>query len=318
MKILNDAAASMMQSVLIALLVGCSPVSKGQKLSQLKHDTLPFVPETVTVKIRNYCPAAGRVYKDLFVSNFSAKVVNGVLQLDSDRDGLSDAEEHQLASRFGFSPEGYSSNTEGFSDLLLYLAGIDSSQQGFLRCSNPTDYDGDGIFYNDPRFPVGSPPRFAGLTRCEENQLSKTHPDKFDTDGDGIPDYLEFRCGLNPKNPNDAFIDTSGDGVLNIDKCKRNLPISENSTAPGLINLAYRYKTENFSNSGQNCMNFTISNIPVLNQGADNLIAFYLTEQDSVLSHFLYTASIILPAESVGKTFVLEFGPGSAGRFTAK
>jgi hypothetical protein len=41
-----------------------------------------------------------------------------------------------------------------------------------------------------------------------------------DTDGDGIPDWWEVRHGLNPRNPFDARLDFSGDGLSNLDAFK--------------------------------------------------------------------------------------------------
>ena len=39
-----------------------------------------------------------------------------------------------------------------------------------------------------------------------------------DTDGDGMPDVWEKRCGLDPNDPSDAVKDLSGDGYTNIEK----------------------------------------------------------------------------------------------------
>ena len=55
---------------------------------------------------------------------------------------------------------------------------------------------------------------FSGLNQCEEIILGTDSFD-FDTDGDAIPDFLEWLYGFNPLTP-DGGLDTSGDGTPNL------------------------------------------------------------------------------------------------------
>lgn len=43
-----------------------------------------------------------------------------------------------------------------------------------------------------------------------------TNPGKADTDGDYMPDGWEYKFGLNPRSPADAFLDVDGDGLINL------------------------------------------------------------------------------------------------------
>jgi len=316
-------------SILVAVISvwGCQK-NNGDDVSDLANDTslAPLEekiiippPDVVTVIVRDYCPAIGRTYKDLFASNFTVKVVNGNLRIDSDKDGVPDFIELSLQSKLGISPLFSDSNSDGFSDLLMYLAGIERTQQTNLRCTDREDNDGDGIYYQDTKLSAGSPPQYIGLNNCEEDKITHTDRSNFDTDGDGIPDYLELRCSLNPNDPNDALLDTDGDGIYNIDECKKNTPISESNDVGSVKYFEYQYSQQFKADLGvQGCYDFTVSNIPILASGTDNMIALYLTELDGAQNAHLYTGYIILPGASSGKTYEIEFGPQPNGRFIAK
>jgi hypothetical protein len=131
------------------------------------------------------------------------------------------------------------------------------------------------------------------------------NPARFDFDRDGIPDYLELRAGLNPKNANDADLGIAGDSISNIDKVKNNIPIDENALSQANSVFAYQYST-NFSVSGDR--DFTIKNIPILNGGKDNFIAIYLTETDLTgAQDYLFSAYTVLRSGANGQTFRITF-----------
>lgn len=302
----------------VIMVSGCNFTKVGfnsePELQELRLLRKAPPPDTITVEVKNYCPAQGRSFRNLFVSNFSTRVYQGELLLDTDRDGVPDRTEEKFASTLGLSKNAYDTNNNGYSDLTRYLAGLDLLQQSFLRCDDVGDDDGDGIFYDDPQ--TGQTGRFVGLNNCEEKRLSKTNSADFDSDKDGIPDYLELRCNLNPKDPVDAQIITSNDGISNLEKCKRNIPIDESYDNPAIPLHEYRYSQQ--FNSNSNCFDFKITNIPVLNKGDGNFIALYLTEQSGSLQNYLYTAFHVLQGNVVGSTVMIQFGPHPAGRFIAK
>jgi len=118
---------------------------------------------------------------------------NGNLRLDTDGDSLFDDEE------VGTGTTASAPRTNG-TCLDSFLASPAFAERcramKTSRSCDPTlDSDGDS------------------LNECEEALLG-TDPFDFDTDGDGIPDFLEWIYGLNPLY-SDEKTDTNGDGYLN-------------------------------------------------------------------------------------------------------
>ncbi len=68
------------------------------------------------------------------------------------------------------------------------------------------DFDGDGLIKN---------PDGAGEIDKDGNVYSLADPEKFDTDGDGLSDYIEAKLGSNINN-----IDTDGDGLTDYEENK--------------------------------------------------------------------------------------------------
>jgi hypothetical protein len=271
-------------------------------------------PQTVTLQMTNYTPKAGRIYQQLFVSNFSIKPGKGTLSPETARDGLTDDLKNAHASDYGFNLSGPNSANPFFSDMMLYLTGIPSTQQNLLYCASNLQLSSsnDALIYSDTRANP-STSQFLGLRDCEKTYLG-LDPNKFDFDGDGIPDYLELRCGLNPKNPNDASLSISGDGLTNLEKCRRNIPTDENANSQPNALFQYNY---DLKLQGDGSTTFTISNVPILNNGKDNFIAFYLTEQNTTtLQSYLYTAFMILPSGAQSKTYHFPFWGVNAGQYT--
>jgi hypothetical protein len=289
---------------------GCGGNTNGSVLQPLAEGLFAAPPDTVTVVIKGYRPQTGNAFQNNFVSNYSVKVQNGQLYLSSSRDSLSDVVKQSLASQYGFSTSSAESVVTGFADLVLYDLGITTSQQSVMHCSSNLmlSSSNDALIYNDDRV-SGSPAQFLGLRDCEKLYLG-LNPSLFDTAGNGIPDYLKMHCGLNPSDKNEAYISTSGDGVANIDKCKSNIPLDENAmTQPNQL-FAYHYSTQ-LNTDGS--MDLTVSNIPILNGGAENFIALYITEtSQSTSAPSLYTAYAVLKNGYAGKTLDIPYWAVSA------
>ncbi|MBC7397396.1 MAG: hypothetical protein H7333_08130 [Bdellovibrionales bacterium] len=294
-------------SILLGLsfiLVSC--LEKPQPtLQALEEVPMALAPQLVTVKIKAYRPQSGRIFKHLFVSNFSVKASKGLLTESSARDSLGDTLKKANTEIYGITPSSAYSSNMYFSDLMLFLSGIKLNQQAFLYCpsSRTLSSSNDGLIYGDNRI-IPTASTYLGLRDCEKSYLG-LDPNKFDFDNDGIPDYLELRCGLNPRNPNDAKLSIAGDGINNLEKCKRNIPIDENANSQPNKLFAYQYVEKRQDNGSTD---FTVSNIPILNTGKNNFMAFYLVEIDTTsLQTYLYTAYTVLPAASQNKTFEFNF-----------
>jgi hypothetical protein len=279
------------------------------QLSRLEKSRVAPPPEIVNLEISNYQPATGRSFRELFAHNFSVKVNEGDLEYSAARDGLSDAEKLELGAAYGFSVGYVDSDGNLFSDLVMYLAGVQRAQQTALFCATNlrASTTTDGFFYTDTR--IGGP-AFLGLRDCEKAYLA-LDPKKFDNDSDGIPDYLELRCGLNPKNPNDVYLIPTGDGVTNLEKCKRQIPLNEDARSQPNQVFAHRYRTE-VDAAGRH--KFFVENIPVLQSGRDNFLALFLTEYDAGTGATeLYSAFLRITPGASGRTLKFDFwGTSSA------
>jgi hypothetical protein len=289
----EDVAMSNRMRYMIGIFVAASLMGCTQgKLTRLRAvQTLkPF--EKISLEITDYKPTAGRDFKHIFVSNFSVKVDRSNLEYSAARDGLYDTLKTSLENQYGFALDLPDWNGDGFSDLLMYLSGITYANQSTLFCSSMqrTNSANDGFSYTDRR--LSSPtPQFLGLRDCEKSFL-QLNANQFDFDKDGIPDYLEIRNGLNPKNVADANVSASADGIPNIEKVKRNIPVDEDGKAEANAGYAYEYKTD-LTLAG--IRTFNIKNIPILRGGVDNFIAIYLTEVDPATQQtYLYSAYIVI------------------------
>lgn len=287
----------------LALAAVSSACQTPNNLTPLDATPIATPPQTITFKIKAYTPKPGHIFKQFFIQNTSIKAKNGILQPVTSRDALPDVVKSQHNSDYNFTLGGPNSANPYFGDLFLYLVGIQYPQQPLLYCASNlmNSTTNDAIIFTDHRDGML---KFLGLRDCEKSYLGLDF-NKFDYDGDGIPDYLELRCGLNPKNANDAALAITGDGVNNLEKCKRNIPIDENADSQPNKLFAYNYD-QKLQADGSTI--FTISNIPIINGGLDNFFTFYLTELNSVsLQTTIYTAFSNLGANSQDRTFQIDF-----------
>lgn len=114
---------------------------------------------------------------------------------DSDRDGLSDADERNL---YKTNPLDSDSDDDGILDGAEVAVGLDP----LLRTDAALDVDGDGL--------TGTQEAAAG-----------TSPFLADTDHDSMPDAYELAHGLNPLRAGDAIEDLDRDGIINIQEYLR-------------------------------------------------------------------------------------------------
>jgi len=247
--------------LLINLMMIMSCQEQKSPLLPLVQEGLKANQKTVTLKMNNYCLNASMEASGFFAINMSMKVEDGGAYIDFDRDGIPNYRDEGIALNIAL--DDGDSNDDGYSDLMIFLAGISAPEQVHLqsKCEDHTaDSDHDG------------------LTDCEETLL-KTSLVNFDTDGDGIPDYLEVRFGLDPLDAIDASLDTDGDGVNNFNEVKANTPVDE-SNHNGIIKaLEMKYDTFQTTTLPQVCYSYQISNVSIVASSNANMIRLYFIEK---------------------------------------
>jgi uncharacterized protein YegL len=191
--------------------------------------------------------------KQLVAVNLNALPVKGETVVDTDGDGLSDAEE-ELA---GSSPFLVDTDGDGFSDLLEVRqsnAGLDPLFSGDADCRMATDrLDDDGD----------------GLLNCEERYFG-TNSRLIDSDADGFPDDLEVRMGTNPAAA-DTLYDSDFDGARNGTELAAHTDPLFNDVADFSV-IAYRTSIsllrDDSALPGRLCYDFSVSNITLAPTGA--------------------------------------------------
>jgi hypothetical protein len=302
-----------------AFLVICGACTNNQSSNTLVPLTskIQAVPPTTTaISIKNYKPQPGNTFLNIFVSNFSVVLQGGQLNYSTARDGFIDSakQDPRIKNVFNFSLNLPESAVTGFQDSVLYLAGIDSKQQANMKCL-PNQMGvtaNDAFVYNDTRVSGGTQV-LLGFRDCDKAFLN-LNPKLFDSNNNGIPDYLEYRCGMNPSNKIQSSLSPAADGLTNLEKCKRNIPLNESSTSAA--NQLYAYQYSNTSNT-DGSQTFTVNNIPVLNSAQDNFIAVYFVEINNTTQvETLSSAFAILTSNYVGKTLVVPYWGNSGTQLT--
>ncbi len=249
---------------LIITLILLPACKQEDKLSSLQETILPPDQKTITIKINNYCLESDHRRSDFFVVQMSARIENKRIFLDIDNDGIPNYRDNNGILNIDLYAA--DTNSDGYSDLLVYYAGFDSEQQKNLpECLFPhRDDDVDG------------------LTNCEEKVIG-TDPGNFDSDHDGVPDYLEVRYGMEPlpSDNRDAYLDPDMDGYKNFEEIKMNTPLYEtNDHSINKMALAYN-SMRMLDNTTQECYEYTVTNIPIMDSSSGNLIKLFFIEKNS-------------------------------------
>ncbi len=222
-------------------------------------------------------------FQDIFVSNASTIWEDGVLQRDSDLDGISDETERRLGSD-EFAAD---SDRNGLSD------GVELATYG-SPCGDPgcrPDAVDTRKLATCERFKIPSTDGWTmrdsdrdGLNDCEEHALGSRYEKKtdFDSNKDWIPDWLAFRSrtGLLPSAGNTAILDQDQDGYINYNEVKHNTPADyPNHKLTAL--RPYQYKTLNISKVGsRTCYDMRVEDIALI--GSENVIRVHLLENTVV------------------------------------
>lgn len=183
-----------------------------------------------------------------FVFNRNLRLVDvhgsGQLQIDSDGDGLSDAQELALGTDISSTD----SDGDGLGDLF---------EQRLIGEFDPLAYDSSERSEEDMQDLDGD-----GLNSFEERRLG-LDPDAADSDKDGIPDDIELIMGLNPLNQ-DQRSDNDADGVNAWTEVTEHLNPLLDEGSHLRDDLAYRslpFASPSRMAHGRPCFEFSVSNI---------------------------------------------------------
>jgi hypothetical protein len=197
----------------------------------------------------------------VLATNLNVVETGAGLAADSDGDGLSDEQEAGKTC-VGTAPkclDPTDGDGDGYTDLfeeMNRVAGFDPSDatKPLTPCAGAEHPDGK----EDPDGDL--------LRNCEEAFL-KTDPTLPDTDGDRIPDGIEFRLGLDPLNPDDAYDDPDRDGERNVDEVKAHVnPMV--AASPSHPVVRYLYDVAPFiDDAGQQCFDIDVRHIKLLTTG---------------------------------------------------
>lgn len=192
------------------------------------------------------------VIKGLYVQPLTATRPGGAWEVDSDGDGLADAVELGLgpptrADSADTDGDGFDDHYEhtqrslGFDPLVKDTRGCDPALPATLGCA-PKDQDGDG------------------LSQYAEAWLSSL-PLVVDSDGDGIPDGLEARAGLDPSAAD--LTDGDGDGVLDAAEVQRGTDPRAADSQVALADLLSVALTLSSQGARTSCYELSLDGLPL-------------------------------------------------------
>ncbi len=202
--------------------------------------------------------ASRNVMKTLIVQALSSEPGDVNRVVDSDGDGLPD----EIDNDFSFKTNKFQDDTDGdgFTDKFE----VDRYDDGFRANAR----DGRGCD-PDSLLTPGCTPRDTdgdGLSQYVERYLSNRLYDTnlVDADGDGVPNGMEVRYGLDPLKAQGAGLDTDGDGVPDLDEFRLGSNPVKRDRAYAEKN-AYQYELKSETQTdGRICYDFTVSNLQLV------------------------------------------------------
>ena len=279
-----------------ALLAQMAKLGNGlhyNAVSGSKIDYSRFVPPSKLVKY---------TLSDIFVTNSSTVWgSDGTLKVDTDGDGLSD----ELEIATGSDPNKKDSNGNGVSDFVEYQLAHGTPctlKNGTGRCiDTPINYAAtacSGVsssVVSGQRVFAATDPN--GLNDCEKIILGDVGGiNNPDSNGDTIPDWLEFKNGVPFQLGADpASTLTGADGYSAYQKIKLSLPTNLPLTQFKGLTPAHYQLTPISSNGNQDCYKLDVTNLTLI--GSNNLIRVDVVEKSDLLQDkYLYrTAQKVSP-----------------------
>jgi hypothetical protein len=318
-------------SVLRGLIVGtsvlwasCTPRDPSLKTEKTLEEIKQIAPVItygrVSFDIRNFClddfdsEYKNEKFEEVYVRNLSGHITQSGLLTDFDRDGLPDAvETGPLASEFNLDPRKPDSNGDGYSDLVVYSAGITAKSQEYLS-------------YRDCPYPKDQYTTQDWISDCEKHNVLFSDRMKMDQTGIGIPDFLALISGLNPSDAAQKYQETASSGVSNVIRAKRGIPLDQsiNATMKDLI-PTLKMETEKEVSELPSCqsskrMRIQLNRIPLAPTDNDNLILVIFQSLKTVedpetkmlkeQSHLLMCCSLQRP-NSLNRSVTLNWNEGS-------
>jgi len=199
--------------------------------------------------------ASKNVLKSLIVQSLRSVPAVTERKVDSDGDGLpDDVDQSYVNGTSQFQPDsdqdGFDDNfevmhrSEGFDPAKKDLRGCDPNSPLTPGCQYWTDTDGDG------------------LSQYAEIYL-KTNAGLVDTDGDGIPDGIEVRYGLDPLTSNNGM-DTDSDGIGDLEEIRAGTdPSRPDRSLYDLSAVQYTY-TATDQSDGSVCYDYAVSGLELV------------------------------------------------------
>jgi len=199
--------------------------------------------------------ASPNVMKTLLLQSLTSVPADKGREVDSDGDGLPDTLDNPFTHKTNnFYPDTdgdcFDDNFEvmrvdrGFDPAAKDGRGCDPANPATLGCSC-RDTDGDG------------------LSKFAEDYLH-TRTGIVDSDGDGIPDGVETRYGLDPLSPMSPGVDTDGDGIPDEKEFKAGSDPTQRDKA-FFEEFGYVYETTAEKQAdGRVCYDFAISNLTLV------------------------------------------------------
>ncbi|ADO69855.1 cell-cell cohesion protein MtsD [Stigmatella aurantiaca] len=201
--------------------------------------------------------ASRNVLKTLMVRSLSAIPGESGRELDTDGDGVGDL----LDNTFTLQTNAYVPDSDG--DCLDDGFETRRQDQGFKPGN---DLDARGC---DPNSPLtrGCACRDTdgdGLSQFAEAYL-RTRDGIVDSDGDGVPDGIESRYGLDPLTANVSGLDTDGDGIPDSDELRAESdPTRRDRAFYERYGYQYGVKIAERRANGSTCYDFTVSNLQLV------------------------------------------------------